>query len=90
MPAYSQSLVRACIFQSVVISPRKYQLPKWLEERIGISFFFLIVFILVVEYRYFFKGFWYPTLLLYPPYPKDRGMLWFYVEAASVRNRFEK
>ena len=21
-------------------------------------------------------------LLLYPPYPKDRGMLWFYVEAA--------
>ena len=20
--------------------------------------------------------------LLYPPYPKDRGMLWFYVEAA--------
>ena len=22
------------------------------------------------------------TLLLYPPYPKDRGMLWFYVEAA--------
>ena len=23
-----------------------------------------------------------PTALLYPPYPKDRGMLWFYVEAA--------
>ena len=22
------------------------------------------------------------ALLLYPPYPKDRGMLWFYVEAA--------
>ena len=22
------------------------------------------------------------SLLLYPPYPKDRGMLWFYVEAA--------
>ena len=22
------------------------------------------------------------TYLLYPPYPKDRGMLWFYVEAA--------
>ena len=22
------------------------------------------------------------TWLLYPPYPKDRGMLWFYVEAA--------
>ena len=22
------------------------------------------------------------TVLLYPPYPKDRGMLWFYVEAA--------
>ena len=21
-------------------------------------------------------------LFLYPPYPKDRGMLWFYVEAA--------
>ena len=21
-------------------------------------------------------------ILLYPPYPKDRGMLWFYVEAA--------
>ena len=21
-------------------------------------------------------------LSLYPPYPKDRGMLWFYVEAA--------
>ena len=21
-------------------------------------------------------------MLLYPPYPKDRGMLWFYVEAA--------
>ena len=21
-------------------------------------------------------------VLLYPPYPKDRGMLWFYVEAA--------
>ena len=24
----------------------------------------------------------YQCLLLYPPYPKDRGMLWFYVEAA--------
>ena len=23
-----------------------------------------------------------PIVLLYPPYPKDRGMLWFYVEAA--------
>ena len=23
-----------------------------------------------------------PLVLLYPPYPKDRGMLWFYVEAA--------
>ena len=22
------------------------------------------------------------NVLLYPPYPKDRGMLWFYVEAA--------
>ena len=22
------------------------------------------------------------VFLLYPPYPKDRGMLWFYVEAA--------
>ena len=22
------------------------------------------------------------SLLLYPPYPKDGGMLWFYVEAA--------
>ena len=21
-------------------------------------------------------------MYLYPPYPKDRGMLWFYVEAA--------
>ena len=22
------------------------------------------------------------SVLLYPPYPKDQGMLWFYVEAA--------
>ena len=22
------------------------------------------------------------VILSYPPYPKDRGMLWFYVEAA--------
>ena len=35
------------------------------------------------------KGFWVCgslllsiVLSLYPPYPKDRGMLWFYVEAA--------
>ena len=25
---------------------------------------------------------WLRSVLLYPPYPKDRGMLWFYVEAA--------
>ena len=25
---------------------------------------------------------WTNAGLLYPPYPKDRGMLWFYVEAA--------
>ena len=25
---------------------------------------------------------WTNVHLLYPPYPKDRGMLWFYVEAA--------
>ena len=24
----------------------------------------------------------YVMYLLYPPYPKDRGMLWFYVKAA--------
>ena len=24
----------------------------------------------------------YDLSYLYPPYPKDRGMLWFYVEAA--------
>ena len=28
------------------------------------------------------RGKWYPGSLLYPLYPKDRGMLWFYVEAA--------
>ena len=33
-------------------------------------------------FKLFIKHGQYIALLLYPPYPKDRGMLWFYVEAA--------
>ena len=32
---------------------------------------FIIIIIIVINLNY-----------IYPPYPKDRGMLWFYVEAA--------
>ena len=33
-------------------------------------------------YRFSFRFIWYSYHFLYPPYPKDRGMLWFYVKAA--------
>ena len=61
-------------FDDVMILLEEIITRKWLS--LSLDLFFKI---LLFQFAFLVFS---AILLLYPPYPKDRGMLWFYVETA--------